>query len=133
MSETMIAGISIFVAGVLVFICGVVLKSDKEGAGYIFIGCILCVIGFFVMLSCVWENAEPEHSVYPLTVRVVELDHDAGVVVCVDGAGNGWEFYGVEDWQVGDFASLLMDDNGTPNTIYDDVITMTHYAGTFEG
>ena len=73
------------------------------------------------------------HSVYPLTAHVVELDHDADVVVCVDWAGNGWEFYGVEDWQVGDFASLLMDDNGTPNTIYDDVITMTHYAGTFEG
>lgn len=132
MSEMMIAGISIFVAGVLVFICGVVLKSD-EGDGYIFIGCILCVIGFFVMLSCVWKNAESEHSVYPLTVQVVELDHEADVVVCVDGAGNSWEFYGVEDWQVGDFASLLMDDNGTTENIYDDVITTAHYAGTFEG
>ena len=132
MSEMMIAGISIFVAGVLVFICGVVLKSD-EGDGYIFIGCILCVIGFFVMLSCVWENTEPEHSVYPLTVQVVELDREADVVVCVDDAGNGWEFYGVEDWQVGDFASLLMDNNGTTETIYDDVITMAHYAGIFEG
>jgi hypothetical protein len=28
---------------------------------------------------------------------------------------------------------LLMDNNGTTETIYDDVITMTHYAGTFEG
>jgi hypothetical protein len=79
------------------------------------------------------KTAEPEHSVYPLTVRVVELDHDADVVVCVDGAGNGWEFYGVEDWQIGDFASLLMDNNGTTETIYDDVITMARYAGTFEG
>ena len=78
-------------------------------------------------------EVKAEHSVYPLTVQVVELDHDADVVVCVDGAGNDWEFYGVEDWQVGDFASLLMDDNGTAETIYDDVITMTHYAGTFEG
>lgn len=74
-----------------------------------------------------------EHSVYPLTVQVIELDREADVVVCVDGAGNGWEFYGVEDWQIGDFASLLMDNNGTPETIYDDVITMAHYAGIFEG
>lgn len=77
-------------------------------------------------------EAKAEHSVYPLTVQVVELDRENDVVTCVDGAGNGWEFYGVEDWQVGDFASLLMDNNGTTETIYDDVITMAHYAGTFE-
>ena len=92
---------------------------------------VLCVVGICVV-SPLCDPA-PAHSVYPLTVQVVELDREADVVVCVDGAGNGWEFYGVEDWQVGDFASLLMDDNGTPEAIYDDVITMTHYAGTFEG
>ena len=132
MSATMIAGIIIFAVGVLVFVSGVVLKGS-EGDGYIFVGCLVCVVGFFIMLSCTWENAEPEHSVYPLTVQVVELDREGDIVTCVDGAGNGWEFYGVEDWQVGDFASLLMDDNGTPENIYDDVITMAHYAGTFEG
>lgn len=130
MSAIMIAGIVVFVAGVVVFIGGVVLKGG-EGDGYIFIGCLVCVVGFFIMLSCTWENAKPEHSVYPLAVQVVELDHDADVVTCIDETGNNWEFYGVEDWQVGDFASLLMDDNGTPETIYDDVITMALYAGTF--
>ena len=79
------------------------------------------------------KTTEPEHSVYPLTVVVIELDREGDIVTCVDGADNFWEFYGVEDWQTGDFASLLMDDNGTPNIIYDDVITMAHYAGTFEG
>lgn len=67
---------------------------------------------------------------YPLTTQVVELDPSADVVVCVDGAGNLWEFYGVEDWQVGDFASLLMDSKGTPS-IYDDEIMMARYAGIF--
>ena len=131
MSGTMIAGIILFAVGVLVFVGGIVLKGS-EGDGYIFVGCIVCVIGFFIMVSCVWENAETEHGVYPLTVQVTELDHDADVVICVDGTGNDWEFYGVEDWQVGDFASLLMDDNGTPETIYDDIITMALYAGTFD-
>lgn len=79
------------------------------------------------------KATEPEHSVYPLTVVVIELNRENDIVTCVDGADNVWEFYGVEDWQTGDFASLLMDNNGTPNTIYDDVITMTLYAGTFEG
>lgn len=67
---------------------------------------------------------------YPLTTQVVEISPSADVVACVDGAGNLWEFYGVEDWQVGDFASLLIDSKGTPS-IYDDEIMMTCYAGIF--
>lgn len=134
MSGTMIAGIILFAVGVLVFIGGVVLKSD-EGDGYIFIGCIVCVIGITLMIGTACEAAADEQKAetYPLTVRVSTIDREADVVKCVDGAGNVWEFYGVEDWQVGDFASLLMDNNGTTETIYDDVITMAHYAGTFEG
>ena len=98
---------------------------------------ILFVLLVIAMISFCFMDynkaAEPEHSIYPLTAQIVELDHNADVVVCVDGIGNCWEFYGVEDWQVGDFASLLMDDNGTTETIYDDVITMICHAGAFEG
>lgn len=98
---------------------------------------ILFVLLVIAMISFIWlgcnKTAEPDHSVYPLTVQIVELDHNADVVVCVDGIGNCWEFYGVEDWQVGNFASLLMDDNGTTETVYDDIITMICHAGAFEG
>ena len=98
---------------------------------------ILFVLLVIAVISFIWlecnKTAEHDHSVYPLTVQIVELDHNANVVVCVDGIGNCWEFYGVEDWQVGDFASLLMDNNGTTETVYDDVITMACYAGNFEG
>ena len=98
---------------------------------------ILFVLLVIAMISfcCMDYNkaAEPEHSIYPLTAQIVELDHNADVVVCVDGTGNCWEFYGIEDWQVGDFASLLMDNNGTTETVYDDIITMACYAGNFEG
>jgi len=105
---------------------------NSEWVMFLLCACLFAVLLLGVSTACGWMDWK-DNDVYPLTVRVVELDHDAGVVVCVDGAGNGWEFYGVEDWQVGDFASLLMDNNGTTETIYDDVITMAHYAGTFEG
>ena len=91
---------------------------------------VLCVVGICVVGSL--SNDAPAHEVYPLTVVIIELDREGDIVTCVDGADNFWEFYGVEDWQTGDYVSLLMDDNGTPETIYDDVITMTLYAGTFE-
>lgn len=73
------------------------------------------------------------NSFYPLGVEIIEVDEQDDVVVCIDGAGNAWEFSGVEDWQVGDFAALLMNNHGTAKTIYDDVIVAARYAGTFEG
>ena len=69
---------------------------------------------------------------YALTTKVVKLDRENDVVVCEDFNGNLWEFYGCEDWQIDDIASLLMDDNGT-STIYDDEIVNVRYNGTFEG
>jgi len=69
---------------------------------------------------------------YALTTEVVELDRENDIVVCEDFNGNLWEFYGCEDWQIDDIASLLMNDNGTP-TIYDDEIVSARYNGTFEG
>ena len=69
---------------------------------------------------------------YALTTKVVKLDRENDVVVCEDFNGNLWEFYGCEDWQIDDIASLLMNDNGT-STIYDDEIVNVRYNGTFEG
>lgn len=133
MSGTMIAGIILFGVGVLVFIAGAVL-GDREGEGYIFLGCIVCVMGFFIMLSCVWTEKEAEltETLYPLAVKIKTVDRETDVVECVDGGGNVWEFFGCEDWQEGDFAALLMNDKGTPS-IYDDEIITARYAGTFEG
>ncbi len=64
---------------------------------------------------------------YALTTYVVEVDRDNDIVTCEDYNGNLWEFYGCEDWEVGDCASLLMNDQGTPS-IYDDAIEDTHYS-----
>lgn len=71
-------------------------------------------------------------SVYPLTTKVVMIDYPTDVVWCKDFNGNVWEFYGCEDWAIGDIASLLMNDNGTA-IIYDDTIMSARYQGTFEG
>jgi hypothetical protein len=108
------------------------MKKMKKFFGWLSLVLWILVAAILGGMINQWIN-EPKHEIYPLTVQVIELDREDDIVTCVDGAGNGWEFYGVEDWQIGDFASLLMDNNGTPETIYDDVITMTHYAGIFEG
>ena len=103
----------------------------------ILIACVLLYGVFF----CLIAHAEPSTEAganlcngwyYALTTEVVELDRENDIVVCEDFNGNLWEFYGCEDWQIDDVASLLMDDNGTL-TIYDDEIASARYNGTFEG
>ena len=63
---------------------------------------------------------------YALTTCVVELDKKNDVVTVEDSAGNRWQFCGVEDWEIGDCASLLMWDNGT-ESIFDDEIHEARY------
>lgn len=64
---------------------------------------------------------------YALTTFVIETDAKNDLVILEDGNGNLWQFRGVEDWEVGDCASLTMNDNGTPE-IYDDVIVNARYS-----
>ena len=75
---------------------------------------------------CTVKNT-PSENYYPM------VDRAADVVVCEDGAGNLWEFTECDDWQMGDFVSLLMNTNNTPQTIYDDTIEMVRYAGLICG
>lgn len=64
---------------------------------------------------------------YALTTKVVATDKEADIVTCEDCNGNLWEFYGVEDWEVGDCASLLMESHGTKK-IEDDTIEDVRFS-----
>ena len=98
---------------------------------------IVITILLVVLLGfCVWFvlDGEPKDAVerkpdyYALATTVNAIDRDTDVVTCEDYTGNLWEFYGVEDWQVGDNANLLMDTMGT-ESIYDDEVCGATYGG----
>ena len=72
------------------------------------------------------EPAARLHT-YALTGVVVELTAKSNEVVVEDYNGNLWAFCGIEDWQVGDCASLLMDDQGT-DSVLDDVVLSARYS-----
>ena len=61
-------------------------------------------------------NKEHLYSI-STTVTAIEINN-----------GNIWEFYGVEDWEVGDSCALTMYDNKTEQ-IFDDEIIRTTYCG----
>lgn len=67
-------------------------------------------------------------EIYPRTMVVTEINEEADVVTLTDAVGFEWEFYGVEDWAIGDICSCIMNDNGTEN-IEDDEIVKTRYNG----
>lgn len=73
-----------------------------------------------------------ERDVYAALTVVTEVDEEEDVVYCVDFSGNEWSFTGIEDWMVGDFCSMVMDNMGT-KCIYDDEIISTRYTGWLNG
>lgn len=68
-------------------------------------------------------------DVYPMTAKVVEVNYDEDLVTVETFTGFLFAFEGCEDWCEGDGASMVMDDNGTPDNITDDMILMVHYCG----
>lgn len=76
-------------------------------------------------------NGNARETVYPMTTMVTDLDKVNDTVTVIDCNGNEWEFSGVEDWMVGDIASLIMLDKGT-ESIYDDEIITAWYSGTVD-
>lgn len=81
-----------------------------------------------IVLLSLMVSAHGEY--YPRTGFVTELDHDRDCVIATDWAGLDWEFFGIEDWMQDDIVSMMMDDNGTPDNIYDDIIVKAYYGGS---
>lgn len=71
-------------------------------------------------------------EIYPNTMFVIDLDETNDEVICIDFNGNTWSFSGIEDWAIGDIVSMIMDNNNTPQTIYDDSIMQVRYSGWIE-
>ena len=88
-------------------------------------GClIICICALFFVAAL----RQPTSTTYANTACVVAVSPGTDTVVVEDFSGNLWAFYGVEDWQIGDCVSLVMDDAGTEE-IYDDEILSVRYSG----
>lgn len=94
--------------------------------GALIMGC------FFVGKSAGYIKAEEDTkaSLYPRTTVVTFVDTITDTVMCEDAVGEVWEFYGCDDWQEGDICTLLMENTGKADSIYDDTIIKTIYNGT---
>jgi hypothetical protein len=87
----------------------------------------ILLLASLAMTACSKKTEE----IYPRTMVVSELETETDTVVLRDAVGHTWEFYGIEDWQIGDICSCIMDTNGTEE-ITDDMIVKTVYNGRME-
>lgn len=97
--------------------------------------CLLMIIVFIVSAHMAQIHISNTHTVekgnyYALTAIIVEVDTDNDLVTVEDSTGNRWQFYGVEDWEVNDCASLLMWDNGTKSILDDEIHGVRYNAWT---
>lgn len=69
---------------------------------------------------------------YPMTAIIVHTSTYTDTVTVKDFNGNLWQFKGVEDYEVGDIVSLIMNDKGTEK-IFDDEIIKAQYDGYLKG
>lgn len=81
-----------------------------------------------LLVACRHPACANTTETYPMAGVVVDLDREHDVVNVSIASGLLYEFYGVEDWDIGDIAAMTMDDNGT-ETILDDKIVDARYAG----
>ncbi|MCD7862849.1 MAG: hypothetical protein LUG61_04910 [Lachnospiraceae bacterium] len=72
------------------------------------------------------------HKIYPATAIVTEINEKTDTVYVATASGVPYEFEGIEDYVVGDLVAMIMDDNGTSKTIYDDEILVSRYVGYTE-
>lgn len=65
---------------------------------------------------------------YANTAVITGFDYARDIVICEDSAGRVWEFYEIDDWEIGDCVSLLLNNVGT-QFVTDDIIVSARYSG----
>ena len=91
---------------------------------------IILVLVMCVMLVTPTGNEDVPCKEYPLTTVVTETGTKE--IVITDFNGNDWVYKTDDEWEIGDYCSMIMSDNGTEN-IYDDIIVNVRYNGYLQG
>lgn len=84
----------------------------------------------FILTTIISLGGNPfveECQVYPLSAEITDLNYKDDIVTFTDYHGEEWTYYGCEDWEIGDGANLIMYNNMTTDSIYDDIILTIKY------
>jgi len=74
-------------------------------------------------------NINSSAALYPETMVITDINQDT--VTAETATGFVFSFSGSEDYSTGDIISCIMSDNGTAETITDDIILTVQYSGFY--
>ena len=80
------------------------------------------LIAVILILAVLLPVGAMAGNLYIRFATVVDLEYLDDIVTADDGLGNLWEFYGVDYMEFDDLIVMFMDDNNTPDWIYDDYV-----------
>lgn len=85
-----------------------------------------------LLMTCAFTTPVKETGdYYPRAMEIVEFDYENDIVICEDATGFLWEFYEIEDWEIGDLVVAIMCKNGT-ETIVDDSFVDICWSGYYK-
>lgn len=105
---------------------------------FLYVVVIIFLVCLFVSSMTTQEKGEKEFiqqdasDYYALTCKVVEIDRSKDIVTMADSTGNTWQFYGVEDWEINDCVSAIMNDCGTASIFDDEIVSVKYSRWTIE-
>lgn len=103
-------------------------KIDKFVVAF----CVVFLMGIIVA-GCIVRGCRKDQATnYSATMIVSEVSTTFDMVEITTSTNIHYVFEGVEDWAVGDFVVVTMNDNGTPANVTDDIIVSCTFAGTME-
>lgn len=89
---------------------------------------LFAVVVVLVLVSILF-SVSASADVNSRVAIIISIDTEADKVICKDACDITWEFYGSEDFDVGDLVVLTMWDSETPESIFDDEIVDVVYSG----
>lgn len=96
---------------------------------FIGLAAVATLVAFSVPASEAKTTKPGTITMYPKTTICLAVNHQTEVVTVTDCNGTEWQFSGCQDFEEGDLIALIMNDNGTPDTIWDDTIITARYSG----
>ncbi len=89
----------------------------------------LTIVGLCTTIATNILSGNVDRNVYPNTAIIKSIDYASDNFIISTSTGIEYTLKGVEDWEVGDLASLLMYDIGGDGDITNDLVIELRYTG----
>lgn len=93
------------------------------------INTFFAIVGLCTTIAADIIGGNVDRNVYPNTAIIKSVDYATDNFIVSTSTGIEYTLKGVEDWEVGDLASLLMYDIGADGDITNDLVIELRYTG----